>query len=51
MLHTRFCGNMPTGSGEEVFCRVFTILCVYEHGGHLGHVTSNISTNFHFHVP
>ena len=27
---------------------VFTI---YGHGGHLGHVTSIISLNFHFHVP
>ena len=24
---------------------------IYRHGGHLGHVTSIISTNFHFHVP
>ena len=23
---------------------------MYGHGGHLGHVTSIISTNFHFHV-
>ena len=48
MLHTKFCGNRPIGSGEEDFLRVFTI---YEHGGHLGHVTSIISTNFHFHLP
>ena len=36
MLHTKFRGNRPTGSGEEDFGVVFTI---YGHGGHLGHVT------------
>ena len=36
MLHIKFRGNPPIGSGEEVFLRVFTI---YERGGHLGHVT------------
>ena len=35
MLHTKFRGNRPAGSGEEDFSRVFTI---YGHGGHLGHV-------------
>ena len=35
MLHTKFCGNRPSDSGED-FKRVFTI---YGHGGHLGHVT------------
>ena len=34
MLHTKFRGNLSTGSGED-FCRVFTI---YGRGGHLGHV-------------
>ena len=48
MLHTKFRGNLHAGSGEENFRRVFTI---YGHGGHLGHVTSIISTNFHFNVP
>ena len=48
MLHNKFRGNGPDGSGEEDFSRVFTI---YGHGGHLGHVTGIISTNFHFHVP
>ena len=48
MLHTKVLGNRPASSGEEDFCRVFTI---YGHGGHLGHVTSIISTNFYFHVP
>ena len=32
MLHTKFHGNQPAGSGED-FLRVFTI---YGHGGHLG---------------
>ena len=48
MLHTKFRENQPAGSGEEDFLRVFTI---YGHGGHVDHVTSIISTNFHFHVP
>ena len=44
MLHTKFHENWPAGSGED-FRRVFTI---YGHGGHLGHVTSIMLTNFHF---
>ena len=48
MLHTKFCGNQPSASGEEDFYRVFTI---YGHGGHLGHVTSIMSSDFHFLVP
>ena len=48
MLHTKFHGNWPAGSDEEDFLRVFTI---YGHGGHLGHVTSNTSSDFHFLVP
>ena len=48
MLHTKFCGNWPAGSGEEDFLRVFTI---YGHGGHLGHVTSIMSSDFHCLVP
>ena len=47
MLHTKFRGSRPAGSGEE-FWRVFTI---YGHGDHLGHVTSIISIKFNFHVP
>ena len=35
MLHTKFYGNQPAGSGEDYY-RVFTI---YGHGGHLVHVT------------
>ena len=48
MLHTKFRGNRPAGSGEEDFLRVFTI---YGCGGHLGHVTSIMSTDFYFLVP
>ena len=48
MLHTKSCGNRLVGSGEEDFLRVFTI---YGCGGHLGHVTCIMSSNFHFLVP
>ena len=50
MLHTKFHGNRPAGSGEEDFLWDFTI---YGHGGHLGHVTSIMSSEFYFlvHVP
>ena len=44
MLHTKFRGNRPAGSGED-FYRVFTI---YGYGGHLGYVTSIMSSDFHF---
>ena len=43
MLHYKFRENRLTGSGEEDFCRVFTI---YRRGGHLGHVTQMPQTNF-----
>ena len=43
MLHTKFRGNPPAGSGEEDFLRVFTI---YGRGGHLGHVTQMPQTKF-----
>ena len=43
MLHTKFRVNRTAGSGEEDFFKVFTI---YGHGGHLGHVTWTIYTNF-----
>ena len=46
MLHTKLSGNRHAGSGED-FLRVFTI---YGCGGHLGHVTSIMSSDFHFHV-
>ena len=48
MLHTKFRENRSAGSGEEDFQRVSTI---YRHGGHLGHVTSIMSSDFHFLVP
>ena len=48
MLHTKFRGNQHASSGEEDFGRIFTI---YGHGGHLGHVTSIMSSDFHFLVP
>ena len=48
MLHTKFCGNRPSRSAEEDFLSVFTI---YGRGGHLGHVTSIMSSDFHFIVP
>ena len=47
MLHTKFHGNRPAGSGED-FLRVFTI---YGRGGHLGQVTSIMSSAFYFLVP
>ena len=45
MIHTKFRGNRPTSSGEEDFLRVFTI---YGRGGHLGHVTTIMLSDFHF---
>ena len=48
MLHTKFRGNRSAGSGEEDLQRVSTI---YGHGGHLVHVTSIMSSDFHFLVP
>ena len=48
MLHTKIRRNRAVGSGEEEFWRVFTI---YGRGGHLGHVTSIMSSNLHVLVP
>ena len=48
MLHTKFRENRLAGSGEEDFLRVFTI---FGHSGHLGHVTSIMSSDFCFLVP
>ena len=48
MLHTKFPGNQPASSGEEDFKGFCTI---YGHGGHLGHVTSIMSSDFYFLVP
>ena len=44
MLHTKFRGNRPAGLRVD-FLRVFT---TYGHGGHLGHVTSIMSSVFDF---
>ena len=43
MLHAKFHENRPACSGEEDFCRVFTI---YGRGGHLGHVTQMPQTKY-----
>ena len=43
MIHAKFQDHRTSGSGEEDFFKVFTI---YGRGGHLGHVTLNIYTNF-----
>ena len=42
MVHTKFLGNRPAGSGED-FLMVFTI---YGRGGHLGHVTQMPRTKY-----
>ena len=47
MLHTKFRGNQPAGSGEDFK----GFLPIYGCGGHLGHVTSIMLINFHFLVP
>ena len=46
MLHTKFRGNLPSGSGDVL--KVFTI---YGRGGRLSHVTIIMSSDFHFLVP
>ena len=48
MLHTKLRGIRPTSSGEKYFLLVFTI---WGRGSHLGHVTSIMSSDFHFLVP
>ena len=45
MLHAKFQNHRPSGSEGEDFLKIFAI---YSHGGHLGHVTLTIYTNFHF---
>ena len=39
MLHIKFEGHRPFGSGEEDFLKVFN---VHGHEGHLGHVTRTV---------
>ena len=48
MLHTKFRGIGQPVTVKKIFEGFFTI---FGHGGHLGHVTCIISTNFRFHVP
>ena len=48
MLHTKFRRNRLTGADKKIFERFFTI---YGRGSHLGHVTSIMSSDFHFLVP
>ena len=45
MLHTKCRGNRHVCSGEEDFLSVFTM---NGRDGHLGHVTSILSSDFHF---
>ena len=47
MLHTKIRGNRHTACDED-FLRVFAI---YGFVGHLGHVTSIMSSDFYFLVP
>ena len=42
ILHARFQNRKPSSSGEKIL-KVFAI---YNHGGHLGHVTLTIYINF-----
>ena len=48
MLQVKFQDHRTSGSGEEDFQRFCTI---YGRGGHLGHVTSIMSSDFHILVP
>ena len=48
MLYIKLREIRPTGSREKCFSLVFTIK---GHGGHLGHVTSIMSSDFQFLVP
>ena len=47
MLHAKFQDHRTSGSGDEDFQRFLP----YGLGGHLGHVTSIMSSDFHFLVP
>ena len=48
MLHTKFLEIGPPVPEKKIFEGLFTI---YGHGSHLGHVTSIMSSDFHFLVP
>ena len=47
MLQAKFQDHRTSGSGDEDFQRFLP----YECGGHLGHVTSIMPSDFHFLVP
>ena len=47
MLHTKFRGNRSAGSGEDFQ----SVSSINVDGRHLGHVTSIVSSDFHFLVP
>ena len=49
MLHTKFKGHRSIASGEEGF--FFKVFTIYEHGGHVGHVTQLICIYFHSYSP
>ena len=49
MLHTKFRGNRPTGSG--VRRRVLKGFTIYRRGGHIGHVTQMSRTKFRSSYP
>ena len=49
MIYTKFRENKPAGSGEEDFEGFLAY--IYGCDGHLGHVTSIMSSDFHFLVP
>ena len=49
MLHTKFHGNRPTGSGDEDFLRVF--IMIHWCSSHLGHVTKISRRKFQWHYP
>ena len=48
MLHVKFHGNRLAGSQKKIFEGIFTI---YGCGGHFGHVTSIVSSDFQSLVP
>ena len=48
MMHIKVQGLRHFGSGEEDF---FKFCIIYEHGGHFGHVTRTIWTNFCSPIP
>ena len=42
IMHTKYLDHWTLGSGEDFS----TVFIMYEHGGHLGHVTKTILINF-----